>query len=186
MPSNQQQALLDCNCGCGNIPCCPDRCCPPDTGTSTPGTGTDCTNPLPYALTVEITEAETGTDTDAPCFNMSGRLTLLDCASLTWAGKVTSSCTWCGVTWDMAYDLILTCGTPDGWLLAFQSSTPSSDCGFLPDDTILPQIGCDPIMMSGDVECFSCAEMNCLVPGTIPTGYPHNPFCISVLIYEEP
>ena len=158
-------------CCCGDV-CCPDRCCEGDEG---------CENPWPATLTIELSDPSA-----EGCWDMSGTLTLLDCVERSYGGTLTGSCTWCSQTFDMSVEVLLTCGTPDGWILDFELTSPAGDCGGLPPDTVLTEESCDPILLSADIDCFDCASMICEIPDppNPPMPFPHDPFCISVLIYE--
>jgi hypothetical protein len=153
-----------CNCDPDNTTCCPEREVWPDS------------------LTIEITDPE-------GCFDLTGVLPEISAITHTYGGTITGSCTSCGITADFSMEVLLSCSANGGWILEFEFDTPPDDCGALPPDTVLDQISCDPIYLSGDIYCFSCPSMTCPgepSPPDPPLPYPHPPFCPSVIVYETP
>ena len=203
MPSNQLAALMSCGCCTSGI-CCPNRTCPDDGLPSS----------LPTSLTVELTASfpnpgvitpSTGHSFTAPdpsdCFDFSFQVYLIECRGLsgaiTYAGQGEHTCTWCGNTYTMQFNVVITCAVADGgWLLTVEAPSPSGDCD-LPGDvyrTTFSQSSCDPILLVGDMDgCFTCSFLTCTIGGImIPPGIivpviaTHPAFCLAVTVYESP
>lgn len=155
----------ECACVPSNEPCCPDR------------------QVWPSQLTIEIFDPS-----PEGCYDLSGTLNELDPDAHSYGGSLSGTCTWCLQTFDIAFSVILTCNAESGWLVQFGVATPADDCGRVPPDAVLTQVSCDPILLSGDVDCFQCALMNCMTPDppNPPMSVPHDPFCLSILISESP
>ena len=158
-------------CCCDGQICCPGRCFPDEV----------CDNPLPTTLNIQFTDPST-----EGCFSITGTLTLnTPYSERTWSGiGLTGTCTWCGVDYTMKFDCFLTCNATSGWILSFDFNADSGDCGNIPPDTVLNFSACDPILLSGDIDCFACPLLICEDEGSPPLPYPHDPFCLSVLIWE--
>jgi hypothetical protein len=190
MPSNLQQALLECGCGCGTT-CCTERCNPyiselhPGDCTGAPGE-----NPLPTTLTVEMT-----TDASTGCFTASTTVTLT--ANGRWGnGDLSSTCLWHNpvdstaafVTWYLEMNVIIQCTGGSGWGIEFRPkfSTNNPRTSFLPVDSTLTKVSCDPILLQGTV-CFDPGMSSVVFPAVPPQPPLRHPtICLSFLVYETP
>lgn len=160
-------------CCCDGDICCEGRGLP----------GEDLDNPIPTSLHIQFFDPS-----PEGCFDITGTLTLTTPYSeRTWIGiGLQGTCNWCGQYFTMRFDCQLVCNATGGWLLSFDESTPDAgDCGTVPVNAVLSKTTCDPILLFGDVDCFPCANMICQNPGDPPLPYPHDPFCLSVMIWED-
>lgn len=180
MPSNLQQILMECGCGCGVV-CC-DRVLPLDSLTGLPNLGD---NVLPLELTVDI--AATPSDGSTTCFNGSAVITYktahtggVNC----WEGPMTGTCTDCyGNTFNWNLYITVCCG-PDGWLVSVDPQRPTSTpCGPSLADYFTESV-CDPVYISG---CFVDEIVGCW-PGCLVdvTLIPAPSFAICFEVYETP
>ena len=205
MAGNLLEAVLNCGC-CGDGICCPSRDCP----------GPGAVNPLPTSLTIELTASfplpgtvqppNTGFTPPPPsdCFDFLFTLYLIECrdtspsGAITYAGSGCNACTWCGNNYTICMNVILTCRSSGaaGWILTVETSVPPGDCQLQGDiyRVNFDQDSCDPILLSGEMnECITCSFLNCqigavIIPGPVlvPVIATHPPFCLSVLISEDP
>lgn len=188
MPSNQQQALLECGCGCAADPCeCEGRCVPliADTITSTEIPNPDCDNPISVTLSVDLSATSSTGDS---CFNGSGTITYK--TALTggvncWEGTLTGNCTDCNGTartWEM---LIRMCcpSSISGATVSMIAGTPA----VIPVDdasvVVIPTT-CDPFLAEGCIP----GDINAFVVGCYmsmpPTQTIYTNVCFQ--IYETP
>lgn len=168
MPSNQQEVLLSCNCGCGDV-CCPSRC--------NTVNGEECDNPLPTELSCQLTVSTVKLDpiTGVPtgCYTVTGTIYLS--ALNGWIGNVEGTCSgWCGgATRLFQYEVRVTCGLQDdgsiSWHIDVQDNL-SGDPSRLCTNSSVPIVqanllsACDPILLSGQTDSFFCGDLSCVIP----------------------
>ena len=187
MPSNLQQALLECGCGCGTT-CCTERCNPyiselhPGDCTGAPGE-----NPLPSTLTVEATS-----DSPYGCWSMTGTVTLIENGR--WGlGTLTGTCTFCcyydaglNCTWTFCSNVNIQCGTSGGWLLEWAGDcTGGGPLAVVPPsvNVLLTKVSCNPILLTGE-SCYNpgMACIASIMPPLPPVVHPT--LCFTFTVYE--
>lgn len=193
MSASQKKALLECGCGCGQESvCCPTRC-NPYVSEAIPG---DCTgapeeNPLPTTLTVEMT-----TDASTGCFSATTTVTLT--ANGRWGlGTLNATCQWHDptnstnpfVTWYFEVLVAVQCvATGDGWGIEFRRPffETSPHPSFIPTDSPLTKVSCDPVLLEGTV-CYTPGMSSVVFPPVPPLPpLQHPTICLSFLVYETP
>lgn len=178
-------------CHCCQSACCTGRCNPyiselhPGDCTGAPGE-----NPLPTTLTVEMT-----TDATTGCFSATTTVTLT--ANGRWGlGDLSSTCQWHNpvdstaafVTWYLEMTVAIQCTSGSGWGIEFRSkfSTNNPLTSFLPVDSTLTKVSCDPILLQGTV-CFNPGMSSVVFPAVPPQPpLQHPTICLSFLVYETP
>lgn len=179
-----------CCCGPESI-CCDGRCYPGVGGDpgNCPGLPTD--NPQPRTLTIEMT-----TDAGSGCFSASTVVTLV--ANGRWGlGTLNATCSWNNptdstapfVTWYFSVQVAVQCVTEgNGWGIEFRrpffENNPHPS--FIPTDSLLQRVSCDPILLQGDV-CYDPGMTSVVFP-IMPPQPPlrHPVICLSFLVYENP
>lgn len=178
------------SCCCGEAICCPSRCFPGASGVdgNCPGLPTD--NPLPTTLTIDMTTD----DAEYGCFSGSTTVTLV--ANGRWGlGQINATCVWLHptnstmtATWYFCAQIAIQCTPGTGWQIEFRRcssvSTPTPD--FIPADSPLTRVSCDPILLTGTV-CYTPGMSSVVFP-LIPPQPPrqHPPICLSFSVYETP
>ena len=161
-------------CCCG---CC-DRCFPRDCITDELS---DCDNPLPLTLTIDLTATpNTGSTT---CFNGSGTLTFRTPVTgglCCWDGIVSGTCTDCNgntFNWEL---LVVVCCNNGEWSVSGDADAPCIG----PGTKLLSPESCDPVLLSGcwDDPITACFT-GCLDDVT-PVPTPVYTVCFE--IYETP
>jgi hypothetical protein len=153
-----------CDCEPDNTTCCPDREVWADS------------------VTMEISDPAT-------CFNLSGVLPKISDTPISYGGEITGTCVYCGITYSFSMQAVISCSANDGWIVEFEFDSPADDCGAKPPDTPVDQISCEPLLLTGDIDCFSCPGVLCPGvpdPPNPPISTPHPPFCPSITISENP
>lgn len=191
MPSNQLEAILLCGCGCGEEAiCCPSRCYPGSVHSAEEPTctGDPSENPLPSTLTIEMTTD----DITYGCFEGSTTVTLV--ANGRWGlGTINSTCVWLDPTdstktktWYFCFQVAIQCTPGNGWGIEFRRcasvGTPSPD--FIPSDSLLTRVSCNPILLAGTV-CFLPGMSSVVFPAVPPQPPMQHPtICLNFLVYE--
>lgn len=190
MPSNQMQALLSCNCGCGNV-CCPDRCNTVNEET--------CDNPLPTTLTCTLTVSTAKLDpitgVASGCFTCTGTLYLSPIGL--YIGYVEGTCTgWCGGSTRLfQYEVRVECGlNPDGtitWFVEisdYVTGDASRTCVMPFSDPAVwaaLESACDPILLSGQSTQWYCGDLACVIP-LLGIDEFFGDIIFDVLVWETP
>jgi hypothetical protein len=187
MPSNLQQALLECGCGCGTT-CCTERCNPyiselhPGDCTGAPGE-----NPLPSTLTVEATS-----DSSYGCWTLSGTVTLVENGR--WAlGQLTGTCSFCcpgnsadTCTWTFDALIQVNCSSAGGWILEFDFASSGPTTVQPPTESVLlTKVSCDPILLTGEI-CFGPGMVCAGLMPPVGNGQvvTHPDICFTFTVYE--
>lgn len=187
MPSNQLEAIMNCGC-CGDQTCCPDRCFPGATGVDPTCTGAPGENPLPTTLIVEMSTD----DATYGCFSGATTVTLV--ANGRWGnGVINATCVWkhptnslLTATWNFCVQIAIQCTPTNGWGIEFRrcssETTPHPD--FIPADSTLTKVSCDPILLTGTV-CYTPGMQSVVFP-IIPPMPPeqHPDICLDFTVYE--
>lgn len=190
MPSNQMEAILNCNCGCGDV-CCSTRCNTVNEET--------CDNPLPTTLTctISVSTAKLDPITGVPsgCFTCTGTL-YLSPINL-WIGYVEGTCTgWCGGSTRLfQYEVRVECGlNPDGtitWFVEisdYATGDASRTCVMpFSDPAVWAALDstCDPILLSGQSTQWYCGDLACVIP-LLGIDEFFGDIIFDVLIWETP
>lgn len=192
MPSNQLEALLECDCGCDGGACtCGGRCLPlyvdttVDPAVERPG---NCANPLPVFLRCDflVTSSIEG-DT---CFvAATGTLefkTGLSGGDECWQGTLSGSCIDClGATMEWEYQIKVCCVEFGGGAFRWQVALVRIN-GVCPAETLstfAEAVTCDPFLLQGCFPTFGACTPACSADiDPLPSAL----YDICFDIYEEP
>lgn len=178
-------------CCCEQPVCCPSRCYP-GVGTDPPTcTGAPSENPQPASLTVEMTTD----DATYGCF--AGSVVIPLAANGRWGtGELTATCLWHDptnstnpfVTWNFKVIIAVQCTPTDGWGIEFRRAffETSPHPSFIPADSLITRVSCDPILLTGTV-CYTPGMSSVVFPIMPPLPpLQHPDICLSFLVYETP
>jgi len=181
----KKRAVVDCCCNRG---CCDDRCVPLKVvnvdGDLAEVANTDCENPLPLDLEVDVTA--TSSYGNFTCFNDSTTLTFktpLTGGTNCWEGRISGSCLDCNnATFTYEYDIVLCCNNIDNEytvsIVPVQTTCPATTLAVTAGAT-----ACDPLLITGCWPAFGGCFLGCL-DGTTPIPSPAFTLCFQ--IYEVP
>jgi hypothetical protein len=188
--SMMKKKWLEC-CTCGQAICCTGRCFPGAPGVDGNCTGDPSENPLPTTLTVDMLTD----DASFGCFAGSTTVTLV--ANGRWGlGTINATCSWHNptdstaafVTWYFSVQVAIQCTNEAGWGIEFRRPffETSPHPSFIPQDSTLSRISCDPISLEGTVCYFP--GMSSVVFPAVPPQPPleHPTICLSFSVYETP